>query len=396
MRLEILLKWAAQTVCIFEMEPLMIGSKNFLSLLTATFLTSTAWTVFPASAQSSIEIETVTDGLSYPWSVAFLPKGGYLVTERDGLLKFVSDEGTQSVVPGTPEVFAQGQGGLLDIVLSPEFGTDNTVFMTFSQGSPEGAGTSVYRAKLTAVDGGYELANGETIFAANNRSYGGRHFGSRLAFAPDGNLFMTLGDRGDGPRAQDTADHTGSVLRLTRDGEAVSDNPFAGQAGYKPEIWSIGHRNPQSATINPANGELWTVEHGAQGGDEVNIPEAGKNYGWPVISYGRHYSGGKIGEGTSKPGMEQPIHYWDPSIAPSGMAFVTSGTYPDWQGDLLVGALRGQHLSKLVLDGDRVVSEDQLLTNLGERIRDVRQAPDGYVYVLTDSDDGQLIRLLPQ
>jgi aldose sugar dehydrogenase len=396
MRLEILLKWAVQTVSIFEMEPLMYGSKNFLSLLTATILASTAWTVFPASAQTSIELETVTEGLSYPWSVAFLPQGGYLVTERDGLLKFVSDEGTQSVVPGTPEVFAQGQGGLLDIVLSPEFETDNTVFMTFSQGSPEGAGTSIYRAKLTAVDGGYELANGETIFAANNRSYGGRHFGSRLAFAPDGNLFMTLGDRGDGPRAQNTAEHTGSVLRLTREGDAASDNPFAGQTGYKPEIWSIGHRNPQSAAINPASGVLWTVEHGAQGGDEVNIPEAGKNYGWPVISYGRHYSGGKIGEGTSKPGMEQPIHYWDPSIAPSGMAFVTSDNYPDWQGGLLVGALRGQHLSKLVLDGDRIVSEDQLLTNLGERIRDVRQAPDGFVYILTDSDDGQLIRLLPQ
>jgi aldose sugar dehydrogenase len=396
MQLEALPKWATQTDCNFEMEPMMNSSKKFITLLASTLFASGTWTVIPASAQSSIELETVTDGLAHPWSVAFLPRGGYLVTERDGLLKFVSDEGVQSVVPGTPEVFAQGQGGLLDVVLSPDFETDNTIFMTFSQGSPEGAGTSIYRAKLTAADGGYELANGETIFAANNRSYGGRHFGSRLAFSPDGSLFMTLGDRGDGPRAQNTAEHTGSVLRLTRDGNPVPDNPFAGQAGYKPEIWSIGHRNPQSAAINPATGELWTVEHGARGGDEINIPEAGKNYGWPVISYGRHYSGGKIGEGTSKPGMEQPIHYWDPSIAPSGMAFVTSGTYPDWQGDLLVGALRGQHLARLALDGDRVVSEVQLLTNLGERIRDVRQAPDGFVYVLTDSDDGQLIRLQPQ
>ncbi|MBO6511803.1 MAG: PQQ-dependent sugar dehydrogenase [Roseibium sp.] len=374
----------------------MTASTRIASLVTAGALSTFIWTAGPVHSQSSIALETVTDGLSYPWSVAFLPQGGYLVTERDGVLKFVSDEGAQSVVAGVPEVFAQGQGGLLDVVLSPDFDTDNTIFLSFSQGSPEGAGTSVYRARLNPAGGGYELIDGDTIFAANNKAYGGRHFGSRLAFSPDGNLFMTLGDRGDGPRSQDASDHTGSVLRLTRDGDPAPGNPFAGDQSAKPEIWSIGHRNPQSAAIHPETGILWTVEHGARGGDEINLPEAGKNYGWPVISYGRHYSGGKIGEGTEKDGMEQPIHYWDPSIAPSGMAFVTSDLYPDWQGNLLVGALRGQHLAKLELDGKAIVSESRLLEDLGERIRDVRQAPDGYLYVLTDSDDGQLIRLKPQ
>ena len=368
---------------------------TFLSTVAVLVVAIGPLSVSPAAAQSSVNLETVTDGLSYPWSVAFLPGGGYLVTERDGLLKFVSADGGQSVVPGTPEVFAQGQGGLLDVVLSPDFETDRTIYLSFSQGSPEGAGTSLYRATLAEDGEGYRLQDGETVFRANNLAYGGRHFGSRLAFAQDGSLFMTLGDRGDGPRSQDATDHTGSVLRLTPDGQPAAGNPFEGEADHKPEIWSIGHRNPQSAAINPATGVLWTVEHGARGGDEINIPQAGKNYGWPVISYGRHYSGGKIGEGTEKAGMEQPIHYWDPSIAPSGMAFVTSELYPDWQGDLLVGALRGRHLSKLDLDGEKIVSEVQLLGDLDERIRDVRQAPDGYIYVLTDSDDGQLIRLVP-
>ncbi|MBG6173981.1 glucose/arabinose dehydrogenase [Labrenzia sp. EL_208] len=372
---------------------------NVLSFCTTSaaalvFLAGSA-VMMPAAAQSSVNPETVTDGLAYPWSVAFLPEGGYLVTERDGLLKFVSAKGDQSVVSGTPEVFAQGQGGLLDVVLSPGFESDRTIYMTFSQGSPEGAGTSLYRAKLAADGENHRLEDGETIFRANNRAYGGRHFGSRLAFAPDGTLFMTLGDRGEGSRSQDHSEHTGSVLRLTSNGDPAPGNPFEGLEGYKPEIWSIGHRNPQSAAINPVTGKLWTVEHGARGGDEVNIPEAGKNYGWPVISYGRHYSGGKIGEGTSRDGMEQPVYYWDPSIAPSGMAFVKGDLYPDWQGDLLVGALRGQHLSRLRLDGDSIVAEEQLLAELGERIRDVRQAPDGFLYVLTDSDDGRLIRLVP-
>ncbi|WP_442970071.1 PQQ-dependent sugar dehydrogenase [Roseibium sp. FZY0029] len=349
-----------------------------------------------AVAQSSLQLETVSAGLSYPWSVAFLPDKGYLVTERDGTVKHIDPSGRQSEVGGAPEVFAQGQGGLLDIALSPDFASDRTVFLTYSQGSPAGAGTSLFRARLSnAFEGGFVLEDGQTIFSGNNKSYGGRHFGSRLAFAPDGTLFMTVGERGDGERAQDTSDHAGSVLRLTRDGQPAPGNPFIGRDDAKPEIWSYGHRNPQSAAIHPETGVLWTVEHGARGGDEINIPEAGKNYGWPVISYGRHYSGSKIGEGTSKDGMEQPIHYWDPSIAPSGMAFVTSDLYPEWKGDLLVGALAGQHLARVDLQDGKVVGEEKLLTDLGERIRDVRQGPDGYIYVLTDSDDGRLLRLKP-
>ncbi len=211
-----------------------------------------------------------------------------LVTERDGTVMHIDPSGRQSEVGGAPEVFAQGQGGLLDIALSPDFASDRTVFLTYSQGSPAGAGTSLFRARLSnAFEGGFVLEDGQTIFSGNNKSYGGRHFGSRLAFAPDGTLFMTVGERGDGERAQDTSDHAGSVLRLTRDGQPAPGNPFIGQEGYKPEIWSYGHRNPQSAATHPETGVLWTVEHGARGGDEINIPEAGKNYGWPVISYGR-------------------------------------------------------------------------------------------------------------
>ncbi|GAA0778462.1 PQQ-dependent sugar dehydrogenase [Roseibium denhamense] len=369
----------------------MVFRQFFAPLCVAAAL-STA----PALAQSAVDLDRVTDGLEFPWAVAFLPDGGYLVTERDGRVIHVAGNGDKRPVSGGPDVYASGQGGLLDVVLSPDFETDRTVFMTFSDRSSGGVGTSVYRGQLMGESGSYELQNGETIFQANNLGGGGRHFGSRLAFAPDGNLFMTLGDRGDRPSAQDTDNHAGSVLRLTPDGDPAPGNPFLNVEGVQPEIWSIGHRNPQSAAINPASGVLWTVEHGARGGDEINIPEAGKNYGWPVISYGRHYSGFRIGEGTSKSGMEQPIYYWDPSIAPSGMAFVTSDKYPDWQGDLLVGALRGTHLAKLELNGPEVTSEEKLLDDLGERIRDVRQGPDGFIYVLTDSDDGQLIRLTPR
>ncbi|MTI42206.1 PQQ-dependent sugar dehydrogenase [Roseibium hamelinense] len=349
-----------------------------------------------AAAQSSVSPEVVVDGLSFPWAVAFLPEGGFLITERDGALKYASPEGAVSDVPGSPEVFSQGQGGLLDIALAPDFDQTRNVFMTFSQGSPEGAGTSVFKAVLVPVGEGYSLEDGETIFRGNNRGFGGRHFGSRMAFKDDGTLFLTTGDRGDGPRSQDTMDHSGNVLRINQDGSVPSDNPFVQTSGYLPEIWSTGHRNPQSAAINPATGELWTVEHGARGGDEVNRPEAGKNYGWPEISYGRHYSGGKIGIGTSAPGFEQPLYYWDPSIAPSGMAFVTSDLYPDWQGDLLVGALRGQHIAKLSLDGTEITREEKLLTDLAARIRDVRQGQDGMIYVLTDDDPGKLLRLVPQ
>ena len=349
-----------------------------------------------ALAETQFSLETVTEDLVFPWSVAFLPEGGFLVTERDGVLKHVAPEGTQSVVPGAPEVFANGQGGLLDVALAPDFQQTNEVFLSFSEGSAGGAGTSVFKARLIKQDNGYALQDGEVIFSGNNRSHGGRHFGSRLAFAPDGTLFVTTGDRGEEERAQNPGDHAGSVLRIDRSGKAPADNPFSKTSGHLAEIWSVGHRNPQGATIHPKTGELWTVEHGARGGDEINRPKAGRNYGWPVISYGRHYTGGKIGEGTQKVGMEQPDHYWDPSIAPSGMTFVDSPLYPEWNGSLLVGALRGQHIARLEVNGGKVVAKEQLLVDLEERIRDVRQGPDGYIYFLTDSDEGRLIRIKPR
>lgn len=349
-----------------------------------------------ASAGAELKVEAVTSDLSYPWALAFLPDGGFLVTERDGVLKHVSALGRKSDVPGTPDVYDRGQGGLLDVVIAPDFDETGEIYLSFSDPSLGGAGTSVFRARLVERADGYALEGGKTIFVGNNTASGGRHFGSRLAFSPDGTLFVTTGDRGNRDRAQDPSDHAGSVLRLNRDGSAPSDNPFVGRDGYLPELWSIGHRNPQSAAINPQTGKLWTVEHGARGGDEVNLPEAGKNYGWPVISYGRHYSGGKIGTGTAAAGYEQPLYYWDPSIAPSGMAFVDSALFPYWNGSLLVGALRGQHLARLTLEGSKITAEEKLLGDLNERIRDVRQGPDGAIYVLTDSDEGRLLRLTPR
>ncbi|WP_208999224.1 PQQ-dependent sugar dehydrogenase [Roseibium sediminis] len=366
------------------------------------WLTATALLAFQVmsaqsgSAEVQFSLEVVTEDLVYPWGVAFLPGGGFLVSERDGVLKHVDGDGNQSVVPGTPEVFANGQGGLLDIALAPDFERTREVYLSFSEGSAGGAGTSVFRGRLTEQGGGYALEDGQVIFSGNNRSHGGRHFGSRLVFAPDETLFVTTGDRGEGERAQNPGDHAGAVLRIDRNGKAPDDNPFSNVSGHLAEIWSIGHRNPQGATLHPETGELWTVEHGARGGDEINRPKAGRNYGWPVISFGRHYSGGKIGEGMQKDGMEQPVHYWDPSIAPSGMAFVDSPLFPEWNGSLLVGALRGQHIARLEFKDGKVVTEQQLLVDLEERIRDVRQGPDGYIYFLTDSDEGRLIRMKPR
>ncbi|SHL48260.1 Glucose/arabinose dehydrogenase, beta-propeller fold [Roseibium suaedae] len=365
------------------------------SLKVACVLPVLATVSLPAAVQAETRVApvTVASGLASPWGLAFLPGGGYLVTERDGVLKFVAGDGSSSVVSGAPKVAASGQGGLLDIALAPDFQDTHEIYMTFSEPSPDGAGTSLFRAKLEGKAGSFRLTEGKVVFSGNNRTSGGKHFGSRIAFAPDGMVFITAGERGDGERAQNPDNHGGSVLRLTRDGGVPQDNPFVGKAGFQPEIWSMGHRNPQGAAIHPQTGQLWTVEHGARGGDEINRPEAGKNYGWPVISYGRHYTFLPIGEGTHKEGMEQPLHYWDPSIAPSGMAFVTSSVYPGWEGSLLIGALAGQHLSRLSLEGENVTGEEKLLEDLGERIRDVRQGPDGKIYLLTDSDEGKLIRL---
>ena len=251
------------------------------------------------------------------------------------------------------------------------------------------------RGKLQAGEDAARLEDVKVVFRQEPATSGGMHFGSRLAFARDGNLFVTLGERFQRDKAQDLGNHYGKVVRLLPDGSAPPDNPFVNKAGARPEIWSYGHRNIQSAAINPASGKLWTVEHGARGGDEINIPQAGKNYGWPIITYGRDYSGAKVGEGTAKTGMEQPVYYWDPSIAPSGMAFYTGDLMPEWKGNLFVGALARQALHRLVLDGDRIVGEERLLGDLGERIRDVRSGPDGAIWLLTDSAEGRVLRVVP-
>lgn len=348
-----------------------------------------------SSEKAKFRIETVASGLTNPWSLAFLPEGGALVTERPGRLQWLRRDGTLTEVVGVPEVAAVGQGGLLDIALSPGFAKNDRVYFSFAE--PRGIvnGTAVAHARLVREGGGAKLDDVTVIFRMEPGRGGGFHFGSRLVFAPDGNLFVTLGERNALQPAQDLSGHLGKVVRVAPDGSVPKSNPFVGKEGVQPEIWSYGHRNPQGAAIHPQSGKLWIVEHGARGGDEINIPAAGKNYGWPVISYGRHYSGAKIGEGTQKEGLEQPVYYWDPSIGPSGMAFYTGDAFPAWKGNLFVGSLPMRHLQRLELDGEKIVKEERLLIQLKERIRDVRQAPDGTLWVLTDSREGRILRLAP-
>ncbi len=341
-------------------------------------------------------VETAARGLEHPWGLTFLPDGRMLVTERPGRLRIVSQDGALSdPIKGLPAIAARRQGGLLDIALDPSFAQNRLVYFTFAEDRGDGqAGTSVARARLS--EDGSALEQLQVIFQQQPSYTGGNHFGSRLVFDREGNLFITLGDRFDlRDQAQNLTSHIGKVLRIKPEGGAAPGNPFLNRQGARPEIWSIGHRNIQAAALHPTTGALWTVEHGARGGDEVNIPEKGKNYGWPVISYGVDYSGAKIGEGTKKAGMEQPVYYWDPSIAPSGMAFYTGDRFPGWRGSMLVGALSGKLVSRLETDGNRVTGEERMLQNLGERIRDVRQGPDGLVYLLTDSPQGRILRVRP-
>lgn len=349
------------------------------------------------SQKAKFRVETVARGLENPWGLAFLPDGRKLVTERPGRIRILGNDGKLSApLAGVPQVAAVGQGGLLDIALAPDFASSKLIYISYAE--PRGIGlngTSAASARLVEEGGAVRLDDLKVIFRQEPARGGGFHFGSRLAFARDGTLFITTGDRNAKDPAQDLTGHIGKLIRVRPDGSVPPDNPFVGRADAKPEIWSYGHRNIQAAAIHPASGRLWTVEHGARGGDEINIPEKGKNYGWPVITYGRDYSGAKIGEGTHKAGMEQPIHYWDPSIAPSGMAFYTGDAFPGWRGNLFVGALAQRHLNRLVLDGEKIVSEERLLTNSSDRIRDVRQAPDGTLWLLTDARDGKVLRLVP-
>jgi glucose/arabinose dehydrogenase len=346
-----------------------------------------------ASEKARFRVVTVVEGLERPWSVAFLPDGRMLVTEKPGRLRLVGADGRLSApIANVPAVVTRGQAGLLDVVPSPQFASDRTVFFSFSEPTGRGGRTAVARAVLTNDS----LSDVKVIFRQAQDPPGGNHWGSRLVFAPDGKLFITLGDRYDQrDRAQDLTSHFGKTVRINPDGTVPQDNPFVKTPGALPEIWSIGHRNMQGAALNPATGRLWTTEHGAQGGDEINTPQAGLNYGWPVITHGVDYSGAPIGIGSEKPGMEQPVLHWTPSIAPSGLAFYQGERFPGWRGNLFAGSLKDRMLVRLELSGDRVVHQERLLTGLRQRIRDVRQGPDGNLYVLTDDAAGQLLRIEP-
>lgn len=353
----------------------------------------------PKPAQPvAVETQVIAKGLSHPWGLQFLPDGRFLVTERPGRMRLVSRDGRLSLpLAGLPAIYANGQGGLLDVALSPDFATSQRIYFSFAEprGGGGANGTSLARARLVREGEGGRLDGVEVIFRQEPSHASSAHFGSRIVFMPDGSLVLTLGDRYVlRDEAQNPGNHIGKVVRLTPDGAPYAGNPK--RDGWRPELWSIGHRNVQGAALNPATGKVWTIEHGARGGDEINVPDAGRNYGWPLITYGRDYSGAKIGEGTAKAGLEQPVYYWDPSIAPSGAAFYTGILVPQWAGNLFVGALAGQALHRLVLDGEKVVGEEVLLKDLAQRIRDVRQGPDGALYVLTDDSNGQLIRVAPR
>ena len=339
--------------------------------------------------------QTITEGLEFPWGLAFLPDGRMLVSERPGRLRLVGTDGKLDPQPvtGLPPIAAINQGGLLDVVLHPDFPKNGWIYLSYAAEGPGGYGTEVLRSRLD----GHALRDEQVIFRMQPKSTPGHHFGSRLVFDRRGYLYITLGDRGEMERAQRLDDHAGSVIRLHDDGRVPADNPFVGKPGAKPEKFTLGNRNMQGAALHPQTGEIWAHEHGPQGGDEINIIRAGVNYGWPVITYGRNYvTGTKIGEGTAKPGMAQPLLYWTPSIAPSGMAFYTGERFPGWRGNLFVGALAGQMLVRLQLDGERIVHQERLLEGALGRIRDVRQGPDGLLYLLIDSAQGRIVRLEPQ
>ncbi len=381
---------------------------QYLRLLLVLALMATGLMAWPARAQE-VHVQTVATGLQHPWSLAFLPDGRFLVTERPGRLRIVGVDGKLSApVAGLPPIAAGGQGGLLDVLLDGDFVRNRSLYFCFSEPATSGNANSTALARATLSADDARLENVTVIFSQKPKVASSAHFGCRIVESrtpgvggkADGKLFLTLGERFSRKEdAQKLDNDLGKIVRINKDGSVPSDNPFVGKPGTLPEIWSYGHRNSQGATLAP-DGTLWMHEHGPQGGDEINLPKPGANYGWPVITYGENYGGGKIGEGlTEKTGMEQPLHYWVPSIAPSGMAFLTSERYGKaWRGNLFVGSLKFGYLDRIELSAPfagKVVRESRLLTEVGERIRDVRQGPDGLLYVLTDSENGQLLRLLP-
>lgn len=345
--------------------------------------------------EAALTHAVVASGLNHPWGLVLLPDGRWLVTERAGTMRIIAADGAKGEpIAGLPAVFAQGQGGLLDVALSPGFATDRTLFWSYAEPREGGNATSIARARLS--DDGARVENVQVIFRALPTYEGRLHFGGALTFAPDGKLFLTLGERSDRPmrpQAQDLGSHMGKVIRINTDGSAPQDNPFVGRAGALPEIWSLGHRNPQGVAVAP-DGKIWTMEHGTRGGDELNQVRPGVNYGWPDAAYGVEYAGSPINAGaTAREGTEQPVYYWDPVIAPGGMTFYSGAMFPGWNGDLLIASLKEKHIARLVIRNDRVVGEARLLTDLGARVRDVAVGPDGAIWAITDEDDGKLVRL---
>ncbi len=376
-------------------SPLRLLALGVLLISSCTAQTEQDQVLYEKSEQASFALKEIVNGLDHPWAMAFMPDGSILITERSGKLRIVENAALDPTpIPGLPKIYSSGQGGLLDIALHPDFSSNRLVYFSYSASDNSGAGTEVARAKF---ENG-ALKQVQSIFSVEPKTSGRNHYGSRLAFANDGTLLITIGDRYSFMlEAQNNANHLGTVVRVNDDGSVPADNPFVGDHSSRPEIYSFGHRNPQGLTIRPGSDQIWSHEHGPRGGDEVNIIRPGANYGWPAITYGIDYSGAIISELTEAPGMEQPVIYWDPSIAPSGMTFYSGSFFPQWDGDLFVGALRGTHLRRLELEGDTVVAQEALLNDLGERIRDVRQGPDGYLYILTDlaRPNGKLLRLEP-
>jgi glucose/arabinose dehydrogenase len=368
----------------------------FLLLIAATLHAQNApRSRTPDSRPLPGRVTTYADGLEHPWALAFLPDGRLLVTERPGRLRIVDRAGKLSEpLTGVPRVLARGQGGLLDVALDPDFGRNKVIYLSYSEPADDGkAGTAVASGVLGATG----LTGVKVIYRQEPKVSGGGHFGSRIVFRRDGTMFITQGDRMQyREQAQDLQSLLGKVARVNKDGSVPRDNPFVGRKDVRPQIWSYGHRNVQAAALHPETGDLWTIEHGARGGDELNRPQAGRNHGWPVITYGVDYSGAKIGVGTAKAGMEQPVYYWDPVIAPSGAMFYTGSAFPQWKGSLFVGSLQPGALVRLTLRNNAVTGEERFLGDLGERIRDVAQGPDGAVYVVTDSRRGKVLRLAPR
>lgn len=375
--------------CLRAIAPLLVALFVMMSLDGRTARAQSVRT-----DEHALRVVTLLKGLDHPWALAFLPDGRKLITERRGTLRLVGTDGQlqREAVGGLPRVVQHGQGGLMDVVLHPRYAENGWIYLSYAAPGDGGVSTEIARGRLK----GDRLEEVQVLFRMQPKTGGGRHFGSRLVFDRNGLLYVTLGDRGEQERAQNMNEHLGKIIRLHDDGRVPADNPFAKQSGARAEIFSVGNRNVQGAALHPQTGELWAHEHGPQGGDELNVIRAGRNYGWPVITYGRNYgTGTRIGEGTSRPGIEHPLHHWIPSIAPSGMAFYTGNAFPNWRGDVFVGALAGQVLVRLKLDGEKVVKEERMLRGSLGRIRDVRVGPDGFIYLLTDSSDGVLARLEP-